>query len=127
MNIGNTYDLFLKYPVALGGTKRNNLKLVAKTIGINFVSTIQDVITLHSSVLQEASTSDIIHSMKLTELEFLVFTDIENNNLVVATEYIRSYIESGNNYKFEIKNISINEKMVVLKTLRNLGFTVTEA
>lgn len=126
MEKGNVYDLYLKYPLSLGGVKRNNLRLVGSAIGTTFVSSIANVIGQHQNVLEEASASDIIHSFKIQDMEFLIFTDVENNNIVLATEYIRNYEVSGNNYKFEVRNVSINDKMIILKELKKLGFTVTE-
>lgn len=127
MEKGNVYDLYLKYPISLGGVKRNNLRLVSSAIGTTFVNNFgTNVIGQHQNVLEEASANDIIHGLKIQDMEFLIFTDIENNTIVLATEYIRNYETSGNNYKFEVKNVNINEKMIILKELKKLGFTVTE-
>ena len=55
-----------------------------------------------------------------------MFKDINNKNVILAKEWISSYTEAGNDFKFEVKNITIEQKMVLIKRLKELGIVATE-
>ena len=59
-------------------------------------------------------------------LVFYVFKDINNKNVILAKEWISSHTEAGNDFKFEVKNITIEQKMVLIKRLKELGIIATE-
>ena len=62
------------------------------------------------------------YSSKLSSKDAL----INNKNVILAKEWMASFTEAGNDFKFEVKNITIEQKMVLIKRLKELGIVATE-
>ena len=126
---GNLYDLVIKYPVSFGRTKLSSVKLTGSFLGPSIIrkSINPDIDTIWWGISnEEASIDDPIKDMNINDLKFYVFTDMEENTIAIAEEWIQSYAGSGNDFKFEIKNITISQKLLAIKKLKELGITMVE-
>ncbi len=123
---GNVYDVILKYPQSLGGIKKTNLKLLGEFIGTSILRDYGDVITTHFNVKQEATSEDTIHQSKLEEMLFYLFEDLEKNKVILSDEYIVEAAVSGNDYNFKAINITVTQKMLLIKKMRELNIKVVE-
>lgn len=126
---GNLYDLVIKYPVSFGRTKLNSVKLTGSFLGPSIIrkNISPEIDTIWWGISnEEASIDDPIKDMNINDLKFYVFTDMEENTIAIAEEWIQSYSGSGNDFKFEIKNITISQKLLVVKKLKELGITMVE-
>lgn len=128
MEQGNTYDVVLKYPESLGSTKLNNLKLIGEFLGPDFIrQTIKpEIDTIWFNIKNEASVDDVIKNLNINDLVFYLFTDTYNNKIALAKEWVSDFKTSGNDYTFKVTNITIEEKMLLIKTLKKLNITITE-
>lgn len=128
MNKGNVYNIVVKYPNSLGGVKFTDLKLLGEFIGPDIIrNTMEPNIDLiWFNIQSEAQVGDIVKVLNINDLVFYVFKDINNKNVILAKEWISSYTEAGNDFKFEVKNITIEQKMVLIKRLKELGIVTTE-
>ena len=78
------------------------------------------------NIKNEAGVDDVVKDLNINDLTFYLFTDIYNNKRALAREWISEYTVSGNDYTFKVSNITVEQKMLLIKTLKNLKMTVTE-
>lgn len=123
---GNVYDLVLKYPQSLGGVKKTNLKLIGEFIGTTILRDYGDVITTHFNVKQEAPIEDVIHQSKIEEMLFYLFEDLEKNKVILSDEYISTSEASGSDYNFRAVNITVTQKMLLIRKMKELNIKVVE-
>ena len=126
MNKGNVYNIVVKYPNSLGGVKFTDL--LGEFIGPDIIrNTMEPNIDLiWFNIQSEAQVGDIVKVLNINDLVFYVFKDINNKNVILAKEWISSYTEAGNDFKFEVKNITIEQKMALIKRLKELGIVAIE-
>lgn len=123
---GNVYDVVLKYPQSLGGIKKTNLKLLGEFIGTSILRDYGDVITTHFNVKQEAPIDDEIHQSRMEEMLFYLFEDLEKNKVILSDEYISNVEVSGSDYNFKAINITVTQKMLLIRKMKELNIKVVE-
>ena len=128
MEKGSTYDVIIKYPESIGSVKLNDLKLVGEFLGPDVLrqTLVPEIDTIWFNIKNEAGVDDVIKDLNINDLTFYLFTDIYNNKRALAREWISEYTVSGNDYTFKVSNITVEQKMLLIKTLKNLKMTVTE-
>ena len=128
MEKGSTYDVIIKYPESIGSVKLNDLKLVGEFLGPDVLrqTLVPEIDTIWFNIKNEAGVDDIVKDLNINDLTFYLFTDIYNNKRALAREWISEYTVSGNDYTFKVSNITVEQKMLLIKTLKNLKMTVTE-
>ena len=128
MEKGNTYDVIIKYPESIGSVKLNDLKLVGEFLGPDVIrqTLVPEIDTIWFNIKNEAGVDDVVKDLNINDLTFYLFTDIYNNKRALAREWISEYTVSGNDYTFKVSNITVEQKMLLIKTLKNLKMTVTE-
>lgn len=128
MEKGSTYDVIIKYPESIGSVKLNDLKLVGEFLGPDVIrqTIVPEIDTIWFNIKNEAGVDDVIKDLNINDLTFYLFTDIYNNKRALAREWISEYTVSGNDYTFKVSNITVEQKMLLIKTLKNLKMTVTE-
>ena len=128
MEKGSTYDVIIKYPESIGSVKLNDLKLVGEFLGPDVIrqTLVPEIDTIWFNIKNEAGVDDVVKDLNINDLTFYLFTDIYNNKRAVAREWISEYTVSGNDYTFKVSNITVEQKMLLIKTLKNLKMTVTE-
>ncbi len=128
MEKGSTYDVIIKYPESIGSVKLNDLKLVGEFLGPDVIrqTLVPEIDTIWFNIKNEAGVDDVVKDLNINDLTFYLFTDIYNNKRALAREWISEYTVSGNDYTFKVSNITVAQKMLLIKTLKNLKMTVTE-
>lgn len=128
MEKGSTYDVIIKYPESIGSVKLNDLKLVGEFLGPDVLrqTLVPEIDTIWFNIKNEAGVDDVVKDLNINDLTFYLFTDIYNNKRALAREWISEYTVSGNDYTFKVSNITVEQKMLLIKTLKNLKMTVTE-
>lgn len=128
MEKGSTYDVIIKYPESIGSVKLNDLKLVGEFLGPDVIrqTLVPEIDTIWFNIKNEAGVDDVVKDLNINDLTFYLFTDIYNNKRALAREWISEYTVSGNDYTFKVSNITVEQKMLLIKTLKNLKMTVTE-
>ena len=128
MEKGSTYDVIIKYPESIGSVKLNDLKLVGEFLGPDVIrqTIVPEIDTIWFNIKNEAGVDDVVKDLNINDLTFYLFTDIYNNKRALAREWITEYKVSGNDYTFKVSNITVEQKMLLIKTLKNLKMTVTE-
>lgn len=128
MEKGSTYDVIIKYPESIGSVKLNDLKLVGEFLGPDVIrqTIVPEIDTIWFNIKNEAGVDDVVKDLNINDLTFYLFTDIYNNKRALAREWISEYTVSGNDYTFKVSNITVEQKMLLIKTLKNLKMTVTE-
>ena len=128
MEKGSTYDIIIKYPESIGSVKLNDLKLVGEFLGPDVIrqTLVPEIDTIWFNIKNEAGVDDVVKDLNINDLTFYLFTDIYNNKRALAREWISEYTVSGNDYTFKVSNITVEQKMLLIKTLKNLKMTVTE-
>lgn len=128
MEKGSTYDVIIKYPESIGSVKLNDLKLVGEFLGPDVLrqTIVPEIDTIWFNIKNEAGVDDVVKDLNINDLTFYLFTDIYNNKRALAREWISEYTVSGNDYTFKVSNITVEQKMLLIKTLKNLKMTVTE-
>ena len=128
MEKGSTYDIIIKYPESIGSVKLNDLKLVGEFLGPDVIrqTLVPEIDTIWFNIKNEAGVDDVVKDLNINDLTFYLFTDIYNNKRALAREWISEFTVSGNDYTFKVSNITVEQKMLLIKTLKNLKMTVTE-
>ena len=128
MEKGSTYDVIIKCPESIGSVKLNDLKLVGEFLGPDVIrqTIVPEIDTIWFNIKNEAGVDDVVKDLNINDLTFYLFTDIYNNKRALAREWISEYTVSGNDYTFKVSNITVEQKMLLIKTLKNLKMTVTE-
>ena len=128
MEKGSTYDVIIKYPESIGSVKLNDLKLVGEFLGPDVLrqTLVPEIDTIWFNIKNEAGVDDVVKDLNINDLTFYLFTDIYNNKRALAREWISEYTVSGNDYTFKVSNITVEQKMLLINTLKNLKMTVTE-
>lgn len=122
--IGKYYNIITKYPNVLG-SQLNNLRCVGilpYDKAINIINLVQQ----HNDILKTTTVSDTINSLNYKNFEYVHFQDENNVNYVLTAEYIFSMVESGDEFKFKVSNISPTDKNVIKAVLLQHGYILEE-
>jgi len=130
LKVGSIYNLTTLYPDILGGSFRN-MKLIIGDVSGEAAHSFGDVQVMHNKIQALASEDDVIRSLTVNELKWLVFKSGDEETVILAENYIGEIDVIGDVVNFTLRDVEGNaisniDIGVAKAALKNLGYYMEE-